>query len=145
MSSAIESREGEAERPNFVERPAVEAPGVAPDPVTVTVLDSGESFRCCGSNSVLESLRRAGKRGIPVGCRAGGCGVCKVEVVSGSYEQIRPMSREFVSVEQQLAGQALACCIRPLSDLEVRVIGKLQKAFRQPCQSSLARSGGDPA
>jgi ferredoxin len=140
MSSVIDPQEsGGFERPDFVET----RPVVAPAPVTVTVLDSGESFRCCGSTSVLENLRRAGKRGIPVGCRAGGCGVCKVQVASGSYEQIRPMSRAFVSVEEEREGQVLACCIRPLSDLDVRVIGKLQKAFLQPCQSGLLLAGDD--
>ena len=112
-------------------------------PVSVTVLDSGESFRSCGDASVLENLRRTGKRGIPVGCRAGGCGVCKVQVVSGAYEKIRPMSQEFVSEDDAAQDRVLACCIRPLSNLELRVIGKLQKAFRQPCQTRLARGDGE--
>jgi ferredoxin len=33
---------------------------------------------------------------VPVGCRGGGCGVCRVQVLSGGYESKR-MSRRFVT------------------------------------------------
>ncbi len=35
--------------------------------VTVTIADTGETYRCRTDESLLEGMRRMGKRGIPVG------------------------------------------------------------------------------
>ena len=59
-------------------------------------------------------------RRLPVGCRRGGCGVCRVRVLAGAYRADR-MSRAHVSEEQEAAGVALSCCIYPLSDLSLRL------------------------
>ncbi len=126
---------------------AVSSPVAAPVAsvwFTVTIVETGETFRCNGRDSVLENLRRTGRRGIPVGCRAGGCSVCKVEIVSGDYEVYRPMSREFVSEEDIQQGRVLACCVHAKSDLSVRVIGKLQKAIRKHCENSAAAQAAAP-
>lgn len=93
---------------------------------TVTIRDTGESYRCTEEESVLHGMERLGKRGIPVGCRGGGCGVCKVLVEAGETHR-RVMSRDHVSVEEEQAGYALACRIRPSSDLEISVIGLMKK------------------
>jgi ferredoxin len=66
------------------------------------------------------------KRRIPVGCRQGGCGVCKVQVLEGSY-RVRAMSRAHVSREEQEQGRVLACCIWPTSDLRICVLGRAKK------------------
>ncbi|WP_210208854.1 2Fe-2S iron-sulfur cluster binding domain-containing protein [Roseiarcus fermentans] len=93
--------------------------------MTVFIANSGETGRCRTDESLLEGLRRLGKRGVPVGCRGGGCSVCKVEVVSGRYARFRPMSREYVNDRDLAEGRVLACCIRPVSALEVRAIGRM--------------------
>ena len=93
---------------------------------TVTITNTGESYRCTDQRSVLEGMEALGKRGIPVGCRNGGCGVCKVEVLSGQYAS-RVMSREHVSEEDEACGRVLSCRVRPLSDLQLNVIGKMKK------------------
>ncbi|MBS1191299.1 MAG: ferredoxin [Rhodocyclaceae bacterium] len=98
---------------------------------TVTIEETGESYRCSPEETVLAGMERLGRRGIPVGCRGGGCGVCKVEVLSGTYLK-RVMSREYVSEEDEREGRVLACRIRPTSDLRLRVIGKLQKSLCSP-------------
>jgi ferredoxin len=66
-------------------------------------------------------MHALGRRDIPVGCRGGGCGVCKIEVVSGTYV-IGKMSRVHVSLEDEARGIVLACQVRPRSDLVVRPI-----------------------
>lgn len=93
---------------------------------TVTLDETGESYRCPGYRSVLEGMEALGRRGIPVGCRNGGCGVCKVQVIEGEYTR-RVMSREHVSVDEEAAGCALSCRIRPTSDLRIAVLGKMKK------------------
>ncbi len=93
---------------------------------TVTIEDDGSSYRCSDSLTLLEGMESLGKKGIPVGCRGGGCGVCKVHVLSGSYTK-RVMSREHVSVEDEAQGRVLACRVRPTSEVSLRVIGQMKK------------------
>ena len=77
---------------------------------------------------VLVALERAqgfGKlsnmpRRLPVGCRRGGCGICRVRVTSGQYRAV-VMSRAHISAEEVADGVVLACCIYPLSDLSLRL------------------------
>lgn len=94
---------------------------------TVTIQDTGESFRCASDESILRGMDKLGRRGIPVGCREGGCGVCKIQIISGEIVK-RVMSRDHVSAEEEAENKVLACRVRPASDLVVHVIGKLQKA-----------------
>jgi ferredoxin len=93
---------------------------------TVTIEDDGSSYRCSDSQTLLEGMESLGKKGIPVGCRGGGCGVCKVQILSGSYTR-RVMSREHVSELDEAQGRVLACRVRPDSTLSLRVIGPMKK------------------
>jgi ferredoxin len=93
---------------------------------TVTIEDTGESYRSSDTKTVLEGMAMLGKKGIPVGCCGGGCGVCKIEIVSGSYTK-KAMSREHVSVEEEANNCALACRVSPTSDLRLKVLGKMSK------------------
>jgi ferredoxin len=67
---------------------------------------------------VLHALARIRQDLVPVGCRGGGCGVCRVRVISGEYFAKR-MSRAHVSADDEVGGIALACRIWPRSDIEV--------------------------
>lgn len=59
-------------------------------------------------------------RRLPVGCRRGGCGICRVRVLGGRYRSDL-MSRSHISAEDEAAGVVLACCIYPQSDLSLRL------------------------
>lgn len=93
---------------------------------TVTLEDDGNCYRCADTLTLLEGMESLGKKGIPAGCRGGGCGVCKVQVLSGSYTK-RVMSREHVSEQEEAQGCVLACRVRPTSAIALRVIGKMKK------------------
>lgn len=93
----------------------------------ITLLDSGESYSCGAESTVLKGMEQLGRKGIAVGCRGGGCGICKIEIVRGDYGCQR-MSRAHISEEDEARGVVLACRTRPRSDLDVRVLGKLQRA-----------------
>lgn len=90
-------------------------------------------FPCRGGQNVLECMIGAGKNGIQVGCRGGGCGVCKVEVTQGEFIA-RPMSKAHVSDEELARRRVLACRITPKSDLTLSVIGKLAKPLQRRCK-----------
>ena len=92
----------------------------------ITIEDTGETYKCDERISVLEGMENLGKKGIPVGCRGGGCGVCKIEIVSGTYKK-RVMSRDHVSEAEEAQGVVLACRVRPTSEMTVRVLGKMKK------------------
>ena len=72
----------------------------------VTIVETGEVYRCREDETLLAGMERLGKRGIPVGCRGGGCGVCKVQVEAGEYSK-RVMSRAYVSAEEEAATQRM--------------------------------------
>jgi ferredoxin len=95
----------------------------------ICIEDSGESFACAPSQDVLQGMERRGKKGIVVGCRGGGCGVCKVQVKAGRY-RIDKMSRACVTADEEADGIALACRLYPEDDLQIRVLGKLFKNAR---------------
>ncbi|MBI4694538.1 MAG: 2Fe-2S iron-sulfur cluster binding domain-containing protein [Gammaproteobacteria bacterium] len=87
----------------------------------VSIENTGEEFLCEESVPVLLAMESAMRHGIPVGCRNGGCGICKVEVLSGEFAA-RVMSRAHVSLEEQVAGHVLSCRIRPRSALRLRAL-----------------------
>lgn len=94
----------------------------AVDRVTCTVVDGhGATLDVVvrTGRPVLDSMPRGEDAPIQVGCRGGGCGVCRVEVLDGAYTTKR-MSRRFVSEADELAGYALACRLLADADLTVR-------------------------
>ena len=97
----------------------------------IHIEDTGERYACDEQETVLNGMARLGRKGIPVGCRGGGCGVCKVQVTRGDYRTTRTMSRGHVSVDEEEHGTVLACCIQAQSDLSLKVVGKLHKAVCQ--------------
>lgn len=82
----------------------------------VIELVKGLRFSCQRDQSLLKAMELAGKRCIPVGCRGGGCGLCKVQIISGAFD-CGPMSRKHVSETARQCGQVLACRVYPLSDM----------------------------
>lgn len=65
-----------------------------------------------------------GGRAIPVGCRGGGCGVCRVRVLDGRYTT-GVMSAACVTPEEKEQGVALACKLFAESDLSLQVLGEI--------------------
>ena len=92
----------------------------------IHIEDTGESYTATETRSVLEGMDALGKKGIPVGCRQGGCGVCKVQVLEGQYTR-RVMSRAHISAEEESTGCVLSCRIYPNSDLRLNVVGAMKK------------------
>ena len=80
------------------------------------VFENGPSFNCAPDCAVSIAMKRAGLHATMIGCRGGGCGVCRVRIVAGDYHTTR-MSREHVSETDEAAGYALGCCLYPESDL----------------------------
>ncbi|WP_221797099.1 2Fe-2S iron-sulfur cluster-binding protein [Oceanobacter mangrovi] len=88
-------------------------------------------FWCDENDSILSGLMKSNSRGIQFGCRGGGCGVCKVQILSGSFET-RCMSGSQVTAVDRQENKLLACRVYPRSNIELIVIGKVIKR----CQSA---------
>jgi len=99
--------------------------------VTVHIEDTGEDYACQPGESLLAAMVRLGRRGIPVGCRGGGCGVCKVEITGGQVATA-VMSRDHVSAEEEARGCLLACRAFPVSDVSLRVLGRMHRFVCRP-------------
>jgi ferredoxin len=84
----------------------------------------GIEFECRESQPVLLAMCAAGRKDLPVGCRSGGCGVCRVRVLAGEYET-GTMSAERVTPTQRARGEVLACQLLPRSDLDIEPAGGL--------------------
>lgn len=94
----------------------------------IHITDTDEHYPCSEQESLLRAMEKLGRRGIPVGCRGGGCGVCKIRILSGKAWTKR-MSRAQVSAQEEAEGYVLACRAFAESDIELTVVGKMQKVF----------------
>jgi ferredoxin len=99
----------------------------APRRVTIVVEGCG-SATASTEERVLVALERAQgfgqlkglPRKLPVGCRRGGCGICRARILDGDY-RVTPMSRAHVSEADEAEGVVLACAIYAQSDLTLRL------------------------
>lgn len=88
------------------------------DRYSITVLESGETFWCASDETVLSAMMRARCGPVHYGCCGGGCGICKMRIVSGEYDAIKRMSRAHIDLAQE-PDMVLLCCIQPRSDLTI--------------------------
>ncbi len=94
----------------------------------IKLKDTDLSYDCSTEHSLLMGMEKLGIKGIPVGCRGGGCGVCKVRILDGAYTA-KKMSRAHISADEQARGYVLACRCLPGSDLILRVVGEMKTAI----------------
>lgn len=96
-----------------------------------------ESFACAEDMHILAAMERTLCRAIPVGCRNGGCGACKVRITAGSYHTGK-MNRAVVSEEDERAGCVLACRTYPRGDISLQVLGRVWQPPRAAFQASFS-------
>lgn len=99
--------------------------------VSVHVIQTDETYACATSESLLQGMLRLGRKGIPVGCVNGGCGVCKVHVTEGQCRALGPISRAHVSAAEEAQGFTLACRVAPATSVRLEVVGKFEKPFKK--------------
>lgn len=106
---------------------------------SVLIANTGESFACAGDESLLRGMCRLGRRGIPVGCVNGGCGVCKVQILEGEVLALGPVSRAHVSIDEEANGKTLACRVAPASAVRLEVTGKWETPFEKGFATTVNR------
>lgn len=98
----------------------------------VEIVDSGVSFICLTDQSLLGAMEKKAITDIPVGCRSGGCGICKVEVLSGEFT-VGKMSRTHITLEDSIRKVGLACRIYPLGNMRIRVLRSMNRNSKTDC------------
>jgi len=117
-----------------------------PRPVVSIEIPGGvQTYPCAPGESLLRGMLRLGRKGIPVGCINGGCGVCKVRVLSGELRRLGPVSRAHVTEAEEAAGWTLACRVGPLTDVRLEVAGRLSKPFRAQTGEVVTSDGNGAA
>jgi len=70
--------------------------------------------------TVLAALHRAG-HAVRSGCRRGGCGICKVDLVEGDVAYTHPVAPSVLSDAERADGACLSCRAVPEGDVAVRL------------------------
>jgi ferredoxin len=86
----------------------------------VTILPDGLQVTAAEAETVLAALSRAGLR-YRVGCKRGGCGVCKVQLVLGEVRYERPIAESVLSDDQRVAGICLSCRAVPITNIAIEL------------------------
>jgi len=86
----------------------------------VTILPDGLQVTAGEAETVLAALSRAGLR-YRVGCRRGGCGICKVQLVLGEVRYERPVADSVLSDDQRVEGICLSCRAVPITNIAIEL------------------------
>ena len=81
---------------------------------SITLSPSGKSVPCSPGDTVLGALERAGYA-LPNNCRAGACGECKTQVLSGEVDQGIVLDMALSPAERD-EGYRLMCMAKPVDD-----------------------------
>jgi ferredoxin len=91
----------------------------------VTIRPDGIHVSAVEDETLLHALCRAGLR-YRVGCRRGGCGICKVQLLMGEVRYERPIAANVLTDDEQVEGVCLSCRAVPITN----VIIELQEGDR---------------
>ena len=86
---------------------------------TITLSPVGDAVACEREESVLAAILKSGAS-VVFGCRGGGCGTCKMRLISGLVDHGR-CSAAVLPAEERESGWFLSCQARALSDLTVEL------------------------
>lgn len=112
----------------------------------ITIRPDGLRVTANEGETVLAALSRAGLK-YRVGCKRGGCGICKVQLELGEVRYERPIAESVLSDEERVAGICLSCRAVPLTNIviELQEGDKLRKVLRFLFQDSGSASKSDTA
>ena len=86
----------------------------------VTVLPDGVRIPAAEGETVLAALGRAGLR-YRIGCRRGGCGICKLQLLAGEVRYERPIAESVLSDDERVEGICLSCRAVPITNVLVEL------------------------
>jgi ferredoxin len=108
----------------------------------VTILPDGVQVTAMEAETLLRALARAGLR-YRVGCKRGGCGICKVQLKLGEVHYERPVAESVLTDDERVEGICLSCRAVPLTNvvIELQESDRLRRvlgfAFPSPTTNSV--------
>jgi ferredoxin len=100
----------------------------------MTVQPTGTVITTLPDETIIGALVRSGYL-IRVGCKRGGCGICKVHLLAGEVRYERPVAESVLSDDDKALGICLSCRAVPLTD----VVIELQEGDKLRLMSPLLR------
>lgn len=121
---------------------------------TITVAPSGEVIYLDPGETVLGGLYKAGYA-YTIGCRRGGCGICKVDLIDGAVDYTVTVADTVLTPTERTTGTCLSCRAVPTEDVtiamrgeELRLINPLLRSIneraRQRAEALKASTAGNP-
>lgn len=97
---------------------------------TVAVDGHEVVLECRPDETIMGSLSRHGFT-YRIGCRRGGCGFCKVDLLAGEVGYNKVVSPAVLSEAEREAGVCLSCRAVPVTDVVIRLSAgdKLRRTF----------------
>lgn len=86
----------------------------------VTILPDGVHVTADEGETLLRALAKAGLR-YRVGCKRGGCGICKVQLKLGEVRYERPIAESVLSDDERVAGICLSCRAVPITNIVIEL------------------------
>jgi len=86
----------------------------------LTILPDGLQVNAAEAETVLKALSRAGLK-YRVGCKRGGCGICKVQLVLGEVRYERPVAESVLSDDERVEGICLSCRAVPITNIAIEL------------------------
>ncbi|MGV0715249.1 2Fe-2S iron-sulfur cluster-binding protein [Mycolicibacterium sp. XJ662] len=112
----------------------------------VTILPDGLRVPARPGETVLAALSRAGLK-YRVGCKRGGCGICKVQLVLGEIRYERVVAPSVLSDDERVEGICLSCRAVPITNIaiELQEGDRLRKLLSFVFSDSAPRPPTQPA
>ncbi|WP_176451817.1 2Fe-2S iron-sulfur cluster-binding protein [Enemella dayhoffiae] len=87
----------------------------------LTVDPNGVEVPVAEGETVMAALNKNGYTYL-LGCRRGGCGICKVQVTEGEIEHNRPVAESALSLEERDENVCLGCRAVPQGDIRITLM-----------------------
>jgi ferredoxin len=112
----------------------------------VTILPDGVHVVAGDEETLLRALARAGLR-YRVGCKRGGCGICKVQLKLGEVRYERPIADSVLSDDERVEGVCLSCRAVPITNIviELQEGDRLRRVLGFAFPNSVTSAGQLPA
>ncbi len=105
---------------------------------TLTVAGENVAIDLLDGETILEGLYRNGYA-FRIGCRRGGCAICKVDLLAGEVQYNRTVADVVLTDDERAAGTCLTCRAVAVTDITIalrrdnlRRVGTLMTLYASP-------------